>query len=435
MNRLIGPMRFQLVATAVAAFALVCGSAAGQVTQTAPPPNRNLTLPAPHKQGPGAGGQHALPGRIEGFVYWDAQTVAHNPPGSCTGFSVAVTSSDMPVGNAAAQFGAKPAGQVKAFLAGGKVVVYDVCTYSYSNVPEGPQLQVRLSITPTAAFSPPVEPVNPAVSSVAVINAPCNMLPNIVTATLADLQAHWGSCQDVAYDVNFLLAPASGMASGAGTVARPLLQGASAAPLLKNTSPNGSGPLSVQSAGLQSSFLIGAAAPGNVPATRLQPYTGVVRGVVTWRQDGKPGYLAHNPPESCAGLSISVSAGPTKIATLSSLQYLGVVPYPSHLDPVCSYSISAPVGQDLTVAIGIAPAAFTPPAKVLVAPAPQPIRIPGGQCTQSWSPIPANGLEPAAGPADGLAEIMPTTRASFWRPWSEDCANFRRECEVFRTSE
>ena len=34
-----------------------------------------------------------------------------------------------------------------------------------------------------------------------IINAQCNMLPRIVNPTASDLTAHWGSCQNMAYDV------------------------------------------------------------------------------------------------------------------------------------------------------------------------------------------------------------------------------------------
>jgi hypothetical protein len=408
-------------AIVVAALALSCGSATGQVVKTAPIPNRNISLAGPQRQGAPAG--HALPGTIEGFVYWDAHTITHNPSGSCNGFSVSVTSGGLPVGNASVQFGAKYVGQVKAFLAGGKVLVYDVCTYAYNNVPEGPQLQVRLSVTQPTAFSPGIAPANAVVGSVTVINAQCNYLPNIATATLADLTAHWGSCQNMAYDVNFLLQPTTRLLGGVSQTGPLLLQGSSTTPLLKNTGPNGipspvgPGPLSVQSAGSQTSPAAGTALYGNAPAMKLQQtYTGVIRGVVTWRQDGKPDYLAHNPLEGCGGLSVSVSAGPTRIATLNSLQYLGVVHYLSHLDPVCAYAISAPVGQDLRVEISIAPGSFTPPAKIVAGPSPQPIRIPGGQCTQSWSPTPVNGEEPTSGPRGWTCGVYANNVSFFLGP-------------------
>lgn len=390
-----------------AALALSCGSATGQAVKTAPIPNRNISLAGPQRQGAPAG--HALPGTIEGFVYWDDQTITHKPMGTCTGFSVTVTSGGQPVGNPGSQFGAKYVGQVKDFAPGGKVLVYDACSYAYSNVPEGPQLQVQLNVTQPTAFTPFAGASNPVVGPVTVINAQCNMLPNIMNPTAGDLRAHWGSCQNMAYDVNFVLQPSAHVLSAPGSGSQPLLSGSLTNSLLKNAAPNGipspagSGPLSNPNV--------------TAPAMKLQQtYTGVIRGVVTWRQDGKPGYLAHNPLEGCGGLSVSVSAGPTKIAILNSLQYLGVVHYLSHSDPVCGYEINAPMGQDLTVEINIAPAAFTPLAKVVAGPGPQPIRIPGGQCTQSWSPTPVNGEEPTSGPRGWTCGIYANNVSFFLGP-------------------
>ena len=272
--------RIQVAIGAAATAAALVTSAHGQVTKTAPPPNRNITLAGPQPHNPGSGGQHALPGRIEGFVYWDAQTVTHKPTGTCDGFSVTVTSGGIPVGNPSAQFGAKYVGQVKAYLVGGNVLVYDVCTYAYSNVPEGPQLQVQLNMTQTATFSPVVAPAGAVVGPVTVINAQCNMLPNIVNPTLSDLKAHWGSCQNMAYDVNFVLQPSAHLLGGPGTRGQ-LLSGPSTTPLLKGTTPNAIRPsgtsasLSPQSSGPQAGANgggIGGVNPGNTVQLNPQPF-------------------------------------------------------------------------------------------------------------------------------------------------------------------
>lgn len=199
-----------LASTAVI-FALLCGSAAGQgVMKTAPAPNRNITLAGPQKQGAPSG--PALPGTIEGFVYWDTGAVTHNPAGACDGFSVSVISGGHVLAVVSGQFGAKYIGQVKSYLVGGKIVAYDVCTYAYGNVAENVPLRVELNITQPTSFSTAVEPATPIVGPVTIINAQCNMLPNIATATLADLTAHWGSCQNMGFDVNFQLVPAGAAA-------------------------------------------------------------------------------------------------------------------------------------------------------------------------------------------------------------------------------
>jgi hypothetical protein len=54
-----------------------------------------------------------------------------------------------------------------------------------------------------------------------IINGQCNMLPRITNPTFSDLLAHWGSCQNMAYDVNFVMhtapRPQFG-ADGGGTI-------------------------------------------------------------------------------------------------------------------------------------------------------------------------------------------------------------------------
>ena len=192
-------------------FALACGSAAGQgVMKTAPAPNRNVTLAGPQKHGAPSG--PALPGTIEGFVYWDTGAVTHNPAGACDGFSVSVIAGGHVLQAASGQFGAKYIGQVKSYLVGGKIVAYDVCTYAYGNLAENVPLRVELNITQPASFSTAVAPATPIVGPLTIINGRCNMLPNIATATLADLTAHWGSCKNMGFDVNFQLVPADAAA-------------------------------------------------------------------------------------------------------------------------------------------------------------------------------------------------------------------------------
>ena len=169
-------------------------------------------------------------GTIEGFVYWDASQFSHVPAGSCSGLAVtvAVGSSSggplvayTPLATLTNNF--KYVGQVKEFLAGGKVNVYDVCTYGYNHVPVGPDLQVKLEVTQPQVFSPAAVPQFATVGPVKIINAQCNMLPQITNPGLSDLLAHWGSCQNMAYDVNFAMhtapRPQLGDASGGLTPA------------------------------------------------------------------------------------------------------------------------------------------------------------------------------------------------------------------------
>lgn len=188
---------------------LTCTGVAAQVSPTMPAPNRNMTVPSAH----GSPGVHpeSVAGTIEGFVYWDASSVSHTPANSCSGLAITVS-----VGSSSGRFTAytplgtlsnnfKYVGEVKEFLVGGKVNVYDVCTYGYDKVPVGPDLQVTLTVAQSGAFLPPAVPQFATLGPINIINAQCNMLPRIVNPTASDLTAHWGSCQNMAYNVNFAM--------------------------------------------------------------------------------------------------------------------------------------------------------------------------------------------------------------------------------------
>jgi hypothetical protein len=213
---------------------LICARVSAQsIPPTMPPPNGNITAPGPQrpappqprKEPPGTRApQPILPkagtGTIEGFVYWDANSIAHKPASDCSGLAVTVmmgTSTDglsttyTPLATLSNNF--KYVGQVKAFLAGGKVSVYDVCTYGYGHVPVGPDLEVNVSVANPLLFSPFVAPQTATLGPIKIINAQCNMLPSLNPSTIADLTAHWGSCQNRAYDVNFLLQPSAHLMS------------------------------------------------------------------------------------------------------------------------------------------------------------------------------------------------------------------------------
>jgi len=149
-------------------------------------------------------------GDVEGFVYWDVNAITHNPAGSCSGLAVNVTGAG--TSNALVQAGNhfKYAGQVKAFLYGGKQTIYDVCIYAYDHLPVGPALQAQLVVTQPSAFSQSVAAQTPTVSNIKIINGQCNMLPAVTPSSVSDLTKTWGSCQNRAFDVNFSLAPSGG---------------------------------------------------------------------------------------------------------------------------------------------------------------------------------------------------------------------------------
>ena len=210
----------------------ICAATAyAQVSQTAPAPNRSITAPAPQAHQP-PGGRPALPpgtqaprpimqppgaGTIEGFVYWDTSTFTHTPASTCAGLSLTVSVANGLTGPFQGGFTALPTvtnnfkyvGQVKAFVYGGKVLTYDVCTYGYGHLPVGPQLKVEVGPSGVRAFSPIPAPQPSLIAPITIINGQCNNLPHITNPTLSDLTAHWGSCQNMAFDVNFVLQPSN----------------------------------------------------------------------------------------------------------------------------------------------------------------------------------------------------------------------------------
>lgn len=201
-------MRTLLTAICLIAMGLNLPASAQRVSQTAPMPNRNIA--APGSQRPGADHPQSAAGTIEGFVYWDANSIMHKPATSCSGLAITVSvgsssggplTAYTPMGTLSNNF--KYVGQVKQFLAGGKINVYGVCTYGFDHVPVGPSLQVKLTVTDPFAFSPYVVPQSAILGPIQIINGQCNMLPQIVNPTASDLLGHWGSCQNMAYNVNF----------------------------------------------------------------------------------------------------------------------------------------------------------------------------------------------------------------------------------------
>ena len=222
-------MRTTVIATRLVIALLGVSAVAQRVSQTAPQPNRNITAQRTQKNLPtGADHPESTAGTVEGFVYWDANRYSHTPTGSCGGLAITVSvgsssggplTSFTPLATLTNNF--KYVGQVKEFLAGGKINVYDVCTYAYSHVPVGPDLQVSLAVTQPWVFSPVAVPQFAILGPLKIINAQCNMLPRIVNPTASDLMAHWGSCQNMAYDVNFVMhaAPRPPLGSSGGGTA------------------------------------------------------------------------------------------------------------------------------------------------------------------------------------------------------------------------
>ncbi len=307
---------YQSLSTSALAL-LICAAAAAQVTTTQPP-NPNLTAPGPQRHEP-QGGQRPpsppsiekapppnralipYPGDIEGFVYWDTSTITHKPAGSCSGLAVNVTAAGtsnntIPTGN---HF--KYAGQVKAFLYGGKVALYDVCIYAYDHQPVGPQLQAQLMITDRNVFSQGVMAQTATVAPITIINGQCNMLPPIVPSSMGDLTAHWGSCQNRAYDVNFAVVPGLHVMSSSGGLGGMLSSA--------NNGAANPGPIQSPTRGM----LAGAANPG--------PQQSGSRGMLSGARD--PGPIS--APSSGKGTPGQLAGGRPGASTLTNADVIGLI--------------------------------------------------------------------------------------------------------------
>ena len=204
-------MRTLMCVVSLLVVLLVMPASAQRVSPRAPAPNRTIAAPVAHRP-PGGYHPESTAGTIEGFVYWDANSFSHAPAGNCSGLAVTVSVGSSsggplvaytPLATLTNNF--KYLGQVREFLVGGKVKMYDVCTYGYNHVPVGPDLQVKLTVTQPTVFSPAAVPQFEILGPIKIINAQCNMLPAITNPSVSDLLAHWGSCQNMAYDVNFVM--------------------------------------------------------------------------------------------------------------------------------------------------------------------------------------------------------------------------------------
>ena len=235
--------RIKAICVAFGGVAFLCGgNVVGQAVPTAAgEPIRSVTAPGaqrpgnppsqPQKQSPAARAPQTIlqspgAGTVEGFVYWDASQITHKPASSCSGLAITVSvgstsggplTAYSPLGTLSNNF--KYVGQVKQFVAGGKVNVYDVCTFGYGKVPVGPNLQVKVTVTDPSAFSPSSSPQIAILGPIQIINGQCNMLPRITNPTASDLFAHLGSCQNMAFNVNFAMqAPNAANASGVASM-------------------------------------------------------------------------------------------------------------------------------------------------------------------------------------------------------------------------
>jgi hypothetical protein len=229
-------------------FPLILGTCRAQtVPATMPPSVPNLMAPA-QQQEPHTGARPSsqipvaqtqlpapYPGTIEGFVYWDTTSFSHNPPQTCNGLTVTVLTGSQP---GSSQLGT--AG-VNNFKYVGQVGNFAVCTYAFNKVPTGQNLQVQVGVATPSGFSP-APPAPAPINSVNIINGQCANLWSLSPSSVSDLARHWWTCNNFAYNVNFVLQgsrmmsptpvtllPASAQITGSGqTNSGPLLSGNSA---------------------------------------------------------------------------------------------------------------------------------------------------------------------------------------------------------------
>jgi microsomal dipeptidase-like Zn-dependent dipeptidase len=149
-------------------------------------------------------------GTVYGFVYWDSSISSHLAPSICGALAVTVSVADTKPFPSYTPLGTQSKfvsiATVQPPLKSVNTTAYDGCAYSFTNVPVGQSLQVKLSLTQTVGtLTPAVVAQDPPVGPIQISNTPCNKLPPLTKATVADLTGNWGSCQNVAYDVNFPL--------------------------------------------------------------------------------------------------------------------------------------------------------------------------------------------------------------------------------------
>jgi hypothetical protein len=174
----------------------------GGIPRTAPQPLTNIHAP--------------YAGTIEGFVYWDASLISHKPASSCDGLSVTVSLGAPLGGSATEQF--KPLNTLSNnFKYVGSVGTYAVCTYAFDHVPVGQDMQVQIGVSTPLAFSPVSAPAGAITGPIKIVNGKCNNLPAAVPSP-SQLSAHWWTCGNHAYNVNFTLQPSAHiMSAGSGT--------------------------------------------------------------------------------------------------------------------------------------------------------------------------------------------------------------------------
>jgi hypothetical protein len=176
-------------------------------------------------------------GTLLGYVYWDTNTVQHNPPISCSGLTVTISVGTPPSGSTPAFEQFKPLGTYNTFTYLNNGSSLGVCAYAVHQMPVGQDLQVQASVTTAISFSPFPGPSAP-VSPIKITGGLCTTLAPAVPSPSV-LTAKWWTCGNSAYNVNFVLqAPGANHLMGAS--GQGLLLGRPAGqPAASNPGPNG----------------------------------------------------------------------------------------------------------------------------------------------------------------------------------------------------
>src|SRR5690348_12163984 len=245
-----------------------------QSVPTTVPQRSQVTPPAPQKHQPDSPrasssidrAPRPMPGpytgTIEGFVYWDANSVVHKPAADCSGLAITVSVGSPVNPNVMTPQQFTPLATLSNnFKYVGNVGNYAVCTYGFNHVPVGPDLQVQVSVTAPPSFSPSVMPTV-AILPAKIINGQCaNLSWSPAPSSVSALTAHWWTCGNYAYNVNFTLQPSArmlgssakgggGMLSGTGAQSgapRGMLT-SGATPVLQPGMQSGSAPSQLMSA-------------------------------------------------------------------------------------------------------------------------------------------------------------------------------------------
>ena len=247
MGRTSKCLRILAAAGLSGAAALYCGDIAAQsVSPTMPPPNRNITAPAPQRQTAPSPRVNRLPGEkapqpilkrtgdgvIAGYVWWDGNTTSHIPAKNCSGLSITVSAGSPSQSSPTLEQFSPIGTYTDNFTYIPNIGTDGVCAFAVHQMPVGQDLQVKLDVSPATAFSPISAPAI-AITPIKIINGKCNNLPPAVPSPSV-LTSNWWTCGNSAYNVNFALRPSAHMmSSGGGTGNAPRFAQCAADPVIE----------------------------------------------------------------------------------------------------------------------------------------------------------------------------------------------------------